>query len=167
MNLLLISTLICILEYIVPIVITYFTGHLYVGKKQEAELRKNLAILRQEMASISMVDEFSKYAKLQRKYNKLENTLKDIENDRLSSRKKARLLTIYGFRIINGILIIILLCIYHNESVMKLPKDTLWPINHFLTWPTDREDSISLIMWFIITKIALFKCTQIHMISNC
>lgn len=30
------------------------------------------------MASISMVDEFSKYAKLQRKYNKLENTLKDI-----------------------------------------------------------------------------------------
>ncbi|XP_043685484.1 guided entry of tail-anchored proteins factor 1-like isoform X2 [Vespula pensylvanica] len=101
MNLLLISTLICILEYILPILITYFTTHLYVRKKQEVELRKNLVILRQEMASISMVDEFSKYAKLQRKYNKLENTLKDIENGRLSNRRKAKLLTTYGFRFIN------------------------------------------------------------------
>lgn len=30
------------------------------------------------MASISMVDEFAKYAKLQRKYNKLETTLKNV-----------------------------------------------------------------------------------------
>ncbi|XP_035724489.1 guided entry of tail-anchored proteins factor 1-like [Vespa mandarinia] len=166
MNLLLISTLICILEYIVPIVITYFTAHLYVGKKEEAELRKNLATLRQEMASISMVDEFSKYAKLQRKYNKLENTLKDIEKGRLSSRKKARLLTTYGFRIINGILIVILLYIYNNEPIIKLPKDTLWPINYLLRWPTNYEDSISLIMWFVIAKIAISKCTQIHIINN-
>ncbi|KAL2746828.1 tail-anchored protein insertion receptor WRB-like [Vespula maculifrons] len=166
MNLLLISTLICILEYIVPIVITYFTTHLYVRKKQEVELRKNLATIRQEMASISMVDEFAKYAKLQRKYNKLENTLKEIENGRLSNRRKARLLTTYGFRFINGILIMIFLYIYNNEPVIKLPKDILWPINYFLRWPTNHEDSISLIMWFIIARIAISKCTQIHITSN-
>lgn len=56
---------------------------------------------------------------------------------------------------------------YYNESVMKLPKDTLWPINDFLKWPTDHEDSISLIMWFIITKISLLKCTEVYMMNNC
>ena len=41
------------------------------------ELRNDLVHLKQEMTGISIVDEFSKYAKLQRKYNKLESTLKE------------------------------------------------------------------------------------------
>ncbi|KAK2575961.1 hypothetical protein KPH14_007322 [Odynerus spinipes] len=166
MSLLLISTLICILEYVMPNLINYITAYLYLGKKYETELRKSLIELRQEMSSISMVDEFSKYAKLQRKYNKLEVTLKDIENERLSNRKKARLLITYGFRLINGILIMILLYKYNNEPVIKLPKDTLWPLNNFLKWPTNHDDCISLIMWFVITRLAISKCTQIHVSSN-
>lgn len=41
------------------------------------ELRNELISLKQEMTGISIVDEFAKYAKLQRKYNKLESVLKD------------------------------------------------------------------------------------------
>lgn len=41
------------------------------------ELRNDLINLKQEMIGISIVDEFSKYAKLQRKCNKLESTLKE------------------------------------------------------------------------------------------
>lgn len=41
------------------------------------ELRSELFNLKQEMIGISIVDEFAKYAKLQRKYNKLEGTLKE------------------------------------------------------------------------------------------
>ncbi|XP_043493696.1 guided entry of tail-anchored proteins factor 1-like [Polistes fuscatus] len=161
MNLILISTLICILEYVVPILITYLTIHLYAKKQVEVELRKKYVEVKQEMAGISMVDEFSKYAKLQRKSNSLENQLNQIDKWRLSKRKKARLMMTYGFRIISGILIMILLYMYNNEPVVRLPKDSLWPINYFLSWPTTQEDSISLFMWFIIMRIALFKCNQI------
>lgn len=45
--------------------------------KQDIELRNELINLKQEMTGISIVDEFSKYAKLQRRYNKLESTLKE------------------------------------------------------------------------------------------
>lgn len=53
------------------------TSHLYTVNKHDIELRNDLINLKQEMIGISMVDEFSKYAKLQRKYNKLESTLKE------------------------------------------------------------------------------------------
>ncbi|XP_015185170.1 PREDICTED: tail-anchored protein insertion receptor WRB-like [Polistes dominula] len=145
-------------EYFVPILITYLTRHLYGKIRVEIELRKKYFEVKQEMAGISMVDEFSKYAKLQRKCNSLENQLNQIDKWRLYERKKAKLMMTYGFYIINGILVMILLYMYNNESVVELPKDSLWPINYFLSWPTTREDSISLIMWFMIMRTALFKC---------
>ncbi|KAI4489530.1 hypothetical protein M0802_011065 [Mischocyttarus mexicanus] len=161
MTLILISTLICILEYIVPMLITYITRHLYAREKVEIELRRKCFEVNREMEGISMVHEFSKYAKLKRKSNSLESELNQIDKWRLSKRKNTRLVMTYGFRIINGILIMILLYVYKNEPVAKLPKDSLWPINYFLSWPTTHEDSISLFMWFIIMRIALFKCNQI------
>lgn len=53
------------------------TSRLYTVNKHDIELRNDLINLKQEMIGISMIDEFSKYAKLQRKYNKLESTLKE------------------------------------------------------------------------------------------
>lgn len=53
------------------------TSRLYTVNKHDIELRNDLINLKQEMIGISMVDEFSKYAKLQRKYKKLESTLKE------------------------------------------------------------------------------------------
>lgn len=45
--------------------------------KYDTELRNELSELKHEMAGVSMVDEFSKYAKLQRKYNKVGSLLKN------------------------------------------------------------------------------------------
>lgn len=72
----------------------------------------------------------------------------------------------YYLFIFKGMATIILVYIYSREPVIILPKDTLWPINRFLRWPTNHEDSISLIMWYGITKIAISKCTKIKIISK-
>lgn len=161
MNLLLISTLSCFLELIVPIVIKYATNRLFSKTKQVIELQNDLVNLKQEMSGLSMIDEFSKYAKLQRKCNKLEGILKEKANDRLSSRLKVQLVITYGFRIINGLLILILLYLYKNEPVIILPKDTLWPVQNILSWPSNSEDSISLMMWIFITRIVVSICKKL------
>jgi len=44
-------------------------------KRYDIELRNELKKLKDEMSDISVVDEFAKYAKLQRKCNQLENIL--------------------------------------------------------------------------------------------
>ncbi|KOC63958.1 hypothetical protein WH47_01273 [Habropoda laboriosa] len=90
------------------------------------------------MVGISIVDEFSKYAKLQRKYNKLESVLKE------------------------KVLMLILSYLYNNKPVIILPKGILWPIQSLLSWPCYHEDSISLIMWLIIAKLVVSMCKKIN-----
>jgi len=46
-------------------------------KRYDIELRKELNNLKENMAGLSMVDEFAKCAKLQRRYNHVENILKE------------------------------------------------------------------------------------------
>ncbi|KAG7188088.1 hypothetical protein KM043_015938 [Ampulex compressa] len=124
MNLLIISTVSCVLEYIVPVIIKRIVTHLYTGRNYDAELRTDLLCLKQEIAGISMVDEFSRYAKLQRKYNKLEGALKEKVNERLMSKMKMQLSITCAFRIFNGMLICALLYLYNTEPVIVLPKDS-------------------------------------------
>lgn len=46
-------------------------------KKYDIELRKELSNLKEDMVELSMVDEFAKYAKLQRRCNHVESILKE------------------------------------------------------------------------------------------
>ncbi|XP_076247482.1 guided entry of tail-anchored proteins factor 1 [Calliopsis andreniformis] len=160
MNLLIISTLSCVLEYVMPILIKYVTSHLYRLTKHDIEVRNELGNLKKEMAGISMVDEFSKYAKLQRKYNKLEDSLKERANERLSSRMKIQLFMTYGFRMLNGLFILVLLYLYRNKPVIILSKGMLWPLQSFLSWPCDYEDAISLPAWIIISRLVVSMCKK-------
>ncbi|XP_031831016.1 guided entry of tail-anchored proteins factor 1 isoform X2 [Nomia melanderi] len=164
MNLLVISTVSCVLEYIFPILVKYITTRLYTETKHDLEARKELVNLKQEMIELSIVDEFSKYAKLQRKYNKIEGSLKETVNMRLSYRIRMQLFATYGFRVLNGFLVLGLLYFYKNTPVIVFPKGILWPVQNLLSWPCySQEDSISLIMWIIIGRLVVSACkNNIH-----
>ncbi|XP_076624342.1 guided entry of tail-anchored proteins factor 1 isoform X2 [Colletes latitarsis] len=101
MNLFIVSTISCLLEYIVPILIKYITSRVYTVSKHVTELRDELVNLKHEMGGIILNEEFSKYAKLQRKCNKLICIFKETVNERLSSRGKIQQFAIYGFHILN------------------------------------------------------------------
>lgn len=163
MDLLLISTASCVLDYLVPSLIKYLTCRFYAVDKHDMELRNELINLKQKMVGISIVDEFSKYAKLQRKYNKLEGELKDKANERSSSRMKVQLSATYGFRALNGLAMLILLYLYKNVPVIILPKGILWPLQNLLSWPCYEEDSISLFAWLIIARsvVATYKKSDV------
>ncbi|XP_012058775.1 PREDICTED: tail-anchored protein insertion receptor WRB-like [Atta cephalotes] len=101
MDLLAISTLICILDNIMPFLIRFISSYVLAQKRYDIELRKELSNLKENMAGLSMVDEFAKCAKLQRRYNHVENILKENINQRLNQKIKLQMLLIYSFRILN------------------------------------------------------------------
>ena len=162
MNLLVVSTVSCVLGYVVPILIEYITSRLYTATKHTMELRSELFNLKQEMIGISIVDEFAKYAKLQRKYNKLEGTLKEKANERLSSRLKVQVFVTGGFHVLNGLFMVVLLFLYRNKPVIVLPRGTLWPLQNLLSWPCYHEDSISLVVWFVIARLVMSMCKKVN-----
>ncbi|XP_025162082.1 tail-anchored protein insertion receptor WRB-like [Harpegnathos saltator] len=155
MNLLIITTLVCISCDVVPFLIKLILSRLYTRKDYDRELWDELKNLKQQMAEISMVNEFAKYAKLQRKYNKAESILKDNIKQRQNWRLKLQLSLTCTFYVVNRILILLLLYMYNNEIVINLPKDILWPIQDLLSWPSQHKNGISLTTWIIITNIGI------------
>lgn len=52
-------------------------SHVFAQRRYDIELRKEMSNLKEEMAKLSIMNEFAKYAKLQRKYNQVESILKE------------------------------------------------------------------------------------------
>ncbi|XP_070172765.1 guided entry of tail-anchored proteins factor 1 [Polyergus mexicanus] len=162
MNLIVVTTLSCILDNIVPFVIKFIFPHIFAQRRYDIDLRNELSNLKEEMAGLSIMNEFAKYAKLQRRYNQLENILKENMDQRLSWRLKLQMLLTYSFRILNGILILSLLYIYKKEPVIILSEGTLWPIQNFLSWPCQHENAISLLAWIMIIRLGASACRKLH-----
>lgn len=162
MNLLISSTLICILDHIIPSFIKFIISHIFVQQKDCNELQNELSNVKKEMAGFSMVDEFAKYARLQRKCNQLENILKEKKNQRLNSMLKLHMLLTIIFRMLNGILMLFLLFMYKKEPIIILSEGMLWPIQDFLSWPSQHENAISLVAWVAITKLGISACKKLH-----
>ncbi|XP_072763622.1 guided entry of tail-anchored proteins factor 1 [Anoplolepis gracilipes] len=162
MNLLVVTTLSCILDNIAPFLIKFIFPHVFAQRRYDIELRNELNSLKEEMAGLSIMNEFVKYAKLQRKYNQLENILKENVNQRLSWRLKLQILLIYSFRVLNGILILLLLYIYKKEPVIILSEGILWPIQDFLSWPCQHENAISLLAWIMIVRLGVSACIKLY-----
>ncbi|XP_039312905.1 guided entry of tail-anchored proteins factor 1-like [Solenopsis invicta] len=163
MDLLVVSTLSCILDVVAPFFIRFILSYVLVQKRYDVELRKELNNLKEGMARLSMVDEFAKYVKLQRQCNHVENVLKENVNRRLKWRLKVQMSLIYSVRALNGILIVWLLYMYKNEPVIILSEDVLWPMQDFLNWPCQRENAISLAVWLVITRLGILACKKLHM----
>ncbi|TGZ32320.1 Aspartyl-tRNA synthetase, cytoplasmic [Temnothorax longispinosus] len=121
-------------------------------KKHDIELRKELSTLKEDMAGLSIVDEFAKYAKLQRQYNHVESILKDNVNQRLNRRLKLQM----------GTLILWLFYMYKNEPVIVLSEDILWPIENLLSWPCQHDNAISLLAWLVIAQLGISACKKLH-----
>ncbi|XP_011874490.1 PREDICTED: tail-anchored protein insertion receptor WRB-like [Vollenhovia emeryi] len=162
MDLFVVSTLCCVLGNVAPFLIRFISSRVFAQKRYDVELRKELSNLKQDMAGISMVDEFAKYAKLQRRYNHVESVLKENANQRLNWRLKLQMSLIYIFHMLNGMLIMWLLHMYKNEPVVILPEDILWPVQNLLSWPCQHENAISLLAWLVITNCGISACKRLH-----
>jgi len=161
MDLLVVSILSCILNNIVPFFIRFISSYVLAQRRYDVELRKELNNLREDMAGLSMVDEFAKYAKLQRRCNHIESILKENMNQRLNQKLKLQMLLIYSFHALNGTLILWLLYMYKNEPVIILSEGMLWPIEDFLSWPCQHRNAISLLAWLLITRLGVSACKKL------
>ncbi|CAL1678331.1 unnamed protein product [Lasius platythorax] len=162
MNLLVVTTLSCIVDNIAPFFIKFIFSHVFAQRRYDIELRNELSNLKEKMAKLSIMNEFAKYAKLQRRNNQLENILKENMSQRLSWRLKLQILLTYSFRILNGILILLLWYMYKKEPVIILSEGALWPIQDFLSWPCQHENAISLLAWIMIVRLGVSACIKLH-----
>ncbi|XP_025264899.1 tail-anchored protein insertion receptor WRB-like isoform X2 [Camponotus floridanus] len=152
----------CTVVDLVAFISHFIFPHVFAQRKYDIELRNELNDLKEKMTGLSIMNEFAKYAKLQRRCNQLENILKKNMDERLSWRLKLQMLLTYSFHILNGILILLLLYIYKKEPVIILSEGTLWPLQDVLSWPCQHENAISLLVWIMIVRLGVSACIKLR-----
>ncbi|XP_049767020.1 guided entry of tail-anchored proteins factor 1-like isoform X4 [Schistocerca cancellata] len=71
-----------------------------VASAHERQLKTEEAHVKAELATISMIDEFAKYARMQRKLNKIQNELKTVAASRLKSQAKTKIAVLYAAQLV-------------------------------------------------------------------
>ncbi|PSN44414.1 Tail-anchored protein insertion receptor WRB [Blattella germanica] len=150
MYLFLLATCISFLGAFIPIITKFVFSFLYMETKQERAIQNEILNIRREMSNISMIDEFARYAKLQRMLNKLQEQWKCLANARHASNLKYKLLCTY---LLQGIITVTLLFIIWSNRyipVIVLPKGWLYPLSGLFAWPTGTEGGVSISVWLLI-----------------
>ncbi|XP_035220855.1 guided entry of tail-anchored proteins factor 1-like [Stegodyphus dumicola] len=135
----------------IPIVVKMILQVINRETEMEANLRRQVCDLKAELGSISMVDEFAKYAKIKRKVNKVTDELSHQSDIRSSYTLKVRFIATAALYTIMGFAIVFLLWNYRKVPVAVLPEKWLYPLASVLSYPSGVPGGISLTAWLFIS----------------
>lgn len=114
---------------------------------REKELIAQRRTLRTQQNTISMVDEFAKFSKLQRRINIIEQELEEIRDRKPSNSFVIQLSFTYGVKVALGILLVLLSIYYRYTPVFYLgDKVNLIPFSSLMCYP-NQENFVSFYSW--------------------
>ncbi|CAL1271455.1 unnamed protein product [Larinioides sclopetarius] len=135
----------------IPFVIKMFLQVITRESEMEANLRRQACDLKAELGSISMVDEFAKYAKIKRKVMKVTDELTHQADLRSSYTLKVRFISTAALYAVMSCTVLFLLWNYRKTPVVVMPEDWLFPLSSLLSYPSDIPGGISLTSWLFIS----------------
>lgn len=147
-------TVFVFLGAILPGILKWFLQLTYRTTATELKLRCEFREMQKELATIPMVDEFARYAKLQRKMNKVEEEILAKGQSRMDQRESIRTKWIRRFQILNGLVLVYISATQRYEPVFIGITEWFWPFNHVLAYPSGVDGSISTIVWLLICSNA-------------
>ncbi|XP_049838899.1 guided entry of tail-anchored proteins factor 1-like isoform X1 [Schistocerca gregaria] len=155
MYILLSTTCICFINAFLPVIVRSLLSCICVASAHERELKAEEAHVKAELAAISMIDEFAKYARTQRKLNKIQNELKTVAASRLESQAKTKIAVLYAAQFVLGIITCCFVWMYKHVPVATFPPNWMKPFGAFLSWPSGIDGGISIVIWlFCVGHIA-------------
>ncbi|KAH0624829.1 hypothetical protein JD844_032668 [Phrynosoma platyrhinos] len=118
--------------------------------EQESQMRSEIQNMKQELSTISMMDEFARYARLERKINKMTDKLKTHVKTRTAQLAKIKWVINIVFYILQAALMISLIWKYYSEPVTKLPSKWLAPLERLVAFPTGVAGGVGITSWLVV-----------------
>jgi hypothetical protein len=124
----------------------------FKADEKEKELAKTALELKNDMKKLSMVDEFAKYAKIQRRLNQINLDLEATVGARQSLQSQVkRILTISG-HVLLALATAVTVYKYRSVPVFIVPDTWFFPLNYILAYPTGIPGSISVVTWIFLLR---------------
>ncbi|ESO13092.1 hypothetical protein HELRODRAFT_159697 [Helobdella robusta] len=133
----------------------------YKESVEEKNRKTEIAELKKELKSIPMVDEFPKYARLERQIKKLSTESNKISQARSQSIVIRKCVLIFIVNFIQLLISGIVIWMYKSEPVVEIESKWVFPISSLLSMPSGSSGVISAFVWIIICRCAI---SQIHSI---
>ncbi|XP_018408194.1 PREDICTED: tail-anchored protein insertion receptor WRB [Nanorana parkeri] len=126
--------------------------------EQESQMRSDIQSMRQELSSINMMDEFARYARLERQINKMTDKLKTHVKTRTGQLAKVKWVVSIVFYVLQAALMICLIWKYYSEPVILLPSKWIAPLERLVAFPTGIAGGVGITCWLVVCNkvVAVF-----------
>lgn len=126
---------------------------LFCKKSQlEMDMEREIMEIKSKLDQISMVDEFAKYAKLQRKLNALRERLKVESNESRELFNSMKYVTSFAVDLFWSAICFYIIWTNMNTPLMHLNPAWLTPLNSFIGWPSAVGGDLGILSWYIVVK---------------
>ncbi|ROL44229.1 Tail-anchored protein insertion receptor WRB [Anabarilius grahami] len=114
---------------------------------QETEMRTEIQNMRMELSTISMMDEFARYARLERKINKMTDQLKTLVGRELRNQRQKSQAKCGKWQ---AALMISLILKYYADPVTVVPSKWIAPLERLVAFPSGVAGGVGITCWLVV-----------------
>ncbi|XP_062843430.1 guided entry of tail-anchored proteins factor 1 [Trichomycterus rosablanca] len=149
-----------IVKTLLPSISLFLSKIFQKDADQEMEMRTEIQNMRLELSSISMMDEFARYARLERKINKMTDKLKTHVNSRSAQQAKIKWVVNIIFYVLQAALMISLIWKYYADPVTVVPSKWIVPLERLVAFPSGVAGGVGITCWLVV-------CNKVVAIGLC
>ncbi|KAJ7996066.1 hypothetical protein DPEC_G00233220 [Dallia pectoralis] len=145
------SVVLCnLVKTLLPSISSYLFKAFQNNVEDEMEMRAEIQAMKKELSSINMMDEFARYARLERKINKITDKLKTYVKSRTGQQAKIKWVINIVYYILQAVLMISLIWKYYADPVMVLPSKWISPLERMVAFPSGVAGGVGITCWLIV-----------------
>ena len=129
--------------------------------EEEKKHRQELKELREELQNISMMDEFPKYARTERKLLKLKEEVAKLNKSKTEVFLKMKLGVNVAYHALQVFMMLGLMWTYRYEPLLQLPHEWVWPMQFFISFPSRIPGAIGITCWLIVCRSVVRKAVNL------
>ncbi|TNN01620.1 hypothetical protein fugu_011002 [Takifugu bimaculatus] len=131
------SVFLCnLMKTLLPSISSFLSKLVQKDAEQESEMRAEIHEMKKEQSTISMMDEFARHARLERKINKMTDKLKTHVKSRTAQQAKMKWVVNIVFYILQAALMISLIWKFYSDPVTVVPSKWIAPVERLVAFPT-------------------------------
>ncbi|XP_048853727.1 guided entry of tail-anchored proteins factor 1 [Brienomyrus brachyistius] len=145
------SVLLCnLVKTLLPSISSFLSKVFHKDAEHELEMRKEIQDMKKELSSISMMDEFARYARLERKINKMTDKLKSLVKSRAAYQAKVKWVVNIVYHVLQAVLMISLIWKYYASPVTVLPSQWIVPLERLVAFPSGVPGGVGITCWLVV-----------------
>lgn len=145
------SVFLCnLVKSFLPSISSFMLKVLQKDAEQEMEMRTEIQNMRLELSTISMMDEFARYARLERKINKMTDKLKTHVKSRAAQQAKIKWIVNIIFYILQAALMVSLIWKYYADPVTVVPSKWISPLERLVAFPSGVAGGVGITCWLVV-----------------